>query len=223
VFEIQAEFHRFREPSIPIPPEIAALTGITTEMVAGKTIDPEEVAAFATGSALVVAHNASFDRRFLERLSNTFSVLPWACSMTQVDWAAEGYEGTKLAYLSIASGFFYERHRATTDCLAAIELLAAPLPLSGVPALAHLLNQARKSSWRIWAENSPFDLKDVLKARGYRWNAEGNASPRAWYVDVDDDKREAELTFLKKEIYQRDIDLLVQKMSAYNRFTDRRN
>jgi DNA polymerase-3 subunit epsilon len=223
IFEIQPAFHRFREPSIPIPPEITALTGITADMVGGKTIDPAEVTAFATGSALVIAHNAGFDRRFLERLNDTFSVLPWACSMTQVDWAGQGYEGTKLAYLSMAAGFFYDHHRAPNDCVAAIELLAAPLPTSGVPAMAGLLEKARRSSWRVWAENSPFDLKDLLKARGYRWNADGNAMPRAWYVEVDDDKLEAELAFLKGEIYQREINLLVQRLTAYNRFTDRPN
>lgn len=223
IFEIQPSFHRLRAPSIPIPPEITALTGITPDMVAGKSIDPAEVTAFATGSALVIAHNASFDRRFLERLSETFSVLPWACSMTQVDWAGQGYEGTKLTYLTMAAGFFYDRHRAPNDCVAAIELLAAPLPTSGAPAMAQLLEKARRPSWRVWAENSPFDLKDVLKARGYRWNADGNAMPRAWYVEVDDDKLEAELAFLKGEIYQREIDLLIQRLTAYNRFTDRPN
>jgi hypothetical protein len=98
IFEIQPPFHGFREPSVPVPAEITALTGITNEMLAGKSIDPAEVAAFATDSALVVAHNAEFDRRFLERLSDTFLTPPWACSMTQIDWATEGYEGTKLAY-----------------------------------------------------------------------------------------------------------------------------
>jgi DNA polymerase III subunit epsilon len=223
IFEIQSPFHRFREPTNPIPPEITAITGITSEMVAGKTIDIAEVTAFAAGSALVVAHNAAFDRRFLERLSDTFSVLPWACSMTQIDWAAQGYEGTKLAYLAGAAGFFYDRHRATNDCLAAIELLAAPLPTSGAPAMAHLLEQARRPSWRVWAENSPFNLKDVLKARGYRWNADGNPSPRAWYIELEDNKLEPELAFLKAEIYQREVDLLVERLTAYNRFTDRRN
>jgi DNA polymerase III subunit epsilon len=29
--------------------------------------------------------------------------------MTQIDWGAEGYAGTKLAYLATAAGFFYER------------------------------------------------------------------------------------------------------------------
>ena len=221
IFEIHPAFHRFREPSNPIPPEITALTGITADMVAGQSIDPAEVTAFATGSALVIAHNAAFDRRVLEKLSETFSVLPWACSMTQVDWAAEGYEGTKLAYLAGAAGFFYDRHRAPNDCMAAIELLASPLPTSGEPAMARLLERARRPTWRVWAENSPFDLKNILKARGYRWNAEGNPSPRAWYVEVEDEKLDAELTFLKSEIYQREIDLLVHRLTAYNRFTDR--
>jgi DNA polymerase-3 subunit epsilon len=66
-------------------------------------------------------------------------------------------------------------------------------------------------------------LKDVLKSRGYRWNADGNPSPRAWYIELEDDKLEPELAFLKAEIYQREIDLLVQRLTAYNRFTHRRN
>jgi DNA polymerase-3 subunit epsilon len=107
--------------------------------------------------------------------------------------------------------------------VAAIELLATPLPVSGVPAMAQLLEQARRPSWRVWAESSPFELKDILKARGYRWNANGNPSPRAWFVEVDDAKLAAELTFLKDEIYRRDVDLLVQRLTAYNRFTDRSN
>ena len=222
IFEIQPPFHGFREPAIAVPAEITALTGITHEMVAGKSINPAEVAAFATDSALVVAHNAGFDRRFLERLSDTFLALPWACSMTQIDWAAEGYEGTKLAYLAGAAGFFYDRHRATNDCVAAIELLAAPLPSSGAPAMAQLLEHARRPSWRIWAENSPFNMKESLKARGYRWNADGNPGPRAWHIELEDDKLEPELAFLKAEIYQREVDLRVHRLTAYNRFTDRR-
>lgn len=141
--------------------------------------------------------------------------------MTQVAWAEAGYEGTKLGYLAQASGFFYDRHRAVHDCLAAIELLARPLLSSGTTALAQLLQRARTPSWRIWAENSPFDFKDILKARGYRWNGDGNGSPRAWYIDVEDAAREAELAFLKTEIYQRDVDISPRRIDAYDRFSDR--
>ncbi len=222
IFEILPSYQSFNEPSGPITPTITAITGITDAMVAGHRIDAHAVASFVSGAALVIAHNAAFDRRFAERLSDAFVMKPWACSMSQVDWAGEGHEGTKLAYLATGAGFFYDRHRAENDCLAALELLASPLPRSGIAAMTQLLERARLPSWRIWAENSPFDLKDALKARGYRWNGDNTPSPRAWYIDVEHAQREAEIEYLRKEIYLRDVDLLIQRMDAYNRFSDRR-
>jgi DNA polymerase-3 subunit epsilon len=221
VFTVGESFQALRQPSQPISAEITAITGITDEMVAGQVIDPTAVVAFAAPASLVIAHNAAFDRRFLERFSPLFSTKPWACSLSQVDWAGEGYEGTKLAYLAQAAGFFYDRHRAVHDCLATVELLAGRLPRSGVTGLAQLLEAARVPSWRIWAENSPFDLKDLLKARGYRWNGDGGPQPRAWYIDVPDAQREAELHFLRTEIYRREINLLVKRFDAHDRFSDR--
>src|ERR1700761_4008295 len=202
IYGVGEPFQQLRQPSKPIPAEITAITGIDDAIVEGKAIDPEAVATFAAPAALVIAHNAAFDRKFLERYSETFNTKPWACSMSQVDWAAEGYEGAKLAYLATGAGFFYDRHRATHDCMAAIELLARTHPKGGRTGLAQLLEAARAPTWRIWAENSPFDLKDVLKARGYRWNGEGTATPRAWYIDVAEGARAEEEAFLKAEIYR---------------------
>lgn len=221
IFQIHEAFQRFRQPSLPILPAITALTGITNEMVVGQVIDPAEVMAFVGEAALVIAHNAAFDRRFVERLYDVFLSKPWACSMTQVDWGNEGYEGTKLAYLAMGAGFFYDRHRAANDCMAAIELLASRLPKAGVPAMRHLLERARRPSWRIWAESAPYDLKNALKARGYRWNGDENKSPRAWYIDVDDDVKERELIYLRTEIYKREFEPILRKITAYERFSDR--
>lgn len=221
VLTVEASFQALREPSRAIPPEITALTGIDDAMVAGQTIDPAEVAAFAGPAALVVAHNAAFDRRFLERFSDVFTTKAWACSMSQVDWAGEGYEGTKLGYLTTGAGFFHDGHRAMHDCQAAIALLARVHPRSGRTGLSLLLEQARRVTCRIWAENSPFELKDVLKARGYRWNSDGIGGPRAWYVDVPEADRETELAFLQAEIYRGEIDLLTRRIDAYDRFSER--
>lgn len=200
VYGIGESFQGFRQPSRPIPANITAITGITDAMVAGHHIDPAVVASFAASAAFVAAHNASFDRRFLERYSDVFKTKPWACSMSQVDWAGEGHEGVKLAYLASGAGFFYDKHRAVNDCAAAIELLSLPLPRSGVPALSVLLNAARLPTWRIRAEGAPFDLKDVLKARGYRWDDGSGGAPRAWFIDVIDADQDEELRFLQREI-----------------------
>lgn len=221
LYSVGDAFEQLRQPSKPISPEITALTGITDAMVEGRSIDPNEVATFAAPAGLVIAHNAAFDRRFLERFSEVFITKPWACSMSEIDWVGEGYEGTKLAYLAAGAGFFYERHRATHDCLAAIELLARRHPSSGRTGLQQLLERARQPSWRIWAENSPFDFKDVLKTRGYRWNGEGGGGPRAWYIDVPAEQKDAELNFLKVEVYQGEVDLLVRRIDAYDRFSTR--
>ena len=106
VLSVGEPFQSFQEPSEPLSPAITAITGITDAMVLGHHIDPETLAAFVAGAALIVAHNAAFDRRFAERLSEVFVPKPWACSLAEIDWSAEGFEGAKLAYLAMGGGGF---------------------------------------------------------------------------------------------------------------------
>lgn len=221
IFTVAEPFHQLNAPKEPISQEITAITGITQEMVAGHELDSYAVDAFVESVDLIVAHNAGFDRRFLERFSPAFEAKPWACSIQQVDWRSEGLEGTRLGYLVAGAGYFYDRHRAQNDCYAAIELLAKPLPRSGEPAFKQLLENARKATWRIWANYAPFELKDTLRERGYKWNPGNNGSLRAWFIDVPEDLKTAELDFLQNEIYRREVDVPTRRIDAYTRFSDR--
>jgi len=211
---------RLRQPSHPIPPEITAITGLTDADVAGQAIDPAEVAAIIEPAAIILAHNAGFDRPFAERAWPCFSVKPWGCSMSEVPWAEEGFDGLKLSYLAMAHGVFFDAHRAANDCLAALHILRRPLP-SGLTGLARLLQAARAPSWRIWAENAPYDLKDKLKARNYRWSDGGDGRPRSWWTDVADHQLEAELEHLRSEIYGVEVDLSPRRMTAFERYSAR--
>lgn len=169
----------------------------------------------------MIAHNASFDRRFLERFCPALVQNPWACSFSEVRWADEGFESAKLAYLAMSSGFYYDRHRAVHDCHAAIEILCRPLPVTGVYTLAALLTAARGTTLRCWAENSPFEFKDALKQRGYRWSGGEDGRPRAWWIDVAEADIEAEKAYLRVEIYKRDVSLPIAEITAFNRHSDR--
>jgi DNA polymerase-3 subunit epsilon len=74
---------------------------------------------------------------------------------------------------------------------------------------------------RLWAEQSPFDLKDVLKRRGYRWSDRADGRPRSWYVDLDESRLDDEIAFLKTEIYLSDVVPSVQTLTAFDRFSIR--
>jgi DNA polymerase III subunit epsilon len=145
----------------------------------------------------------------------------WGCSTTEVEWRKHGFEGSRLGYLLNGAGFFHRAHRAVDDCHALLEILAFELPTTGAPALALLLETARKKTMRIWAEQSPFELRDALKRRGYRWSEGSDGRPRSWYVDALEGAHEDEIAFLKSEIYLRDVEPRLQTLTAFTRFSAR--
>jgi DNA polymerase-3 subunit epsilon len=219
VLRVIGKFDALRQPTNPIPPEITALTGITDEMVAGRSIDPAAVDAFVAGTAIAVAHNAKFDRPIAEKAWRVFKTLNWACSLDQIPWRENGFEGTKLASLLMAAGLFADAQRAIGDCQALLHLLPRPFGAEGKPALATLLANARQTTIRIFAVDSPFDRKDLLKARGYRWSNGTNSCRRYWWRDVAERDLEAELAFLRAGVFLRPVDLPTQRLTARERYS----
>ncbi len=214
-------FSGLRQPWASIPAEVTRLTGIDDAMVAGHEIDGDDVAAFVRDVDVVVAHNARFDRPFAEARWPTFSRLPWACSCTGIEWGTEGFDGARLGHLLMQSGFFHAAHRAVDDAQATLHLLALPLPTSGRSGLSALLDLARVPTWRVWAERSPFEAKDVLKGRGYRWNPGGGGLPRSWYRDLHEDDVDAEVAYLERAVMGEGARPTVVPISARDRFTSR--
>jgi DNA polymerase-3 subunit epsilon len=61
-------YESFEDPGKPIPPQITEITGIDDSMVQGQRIDDAAVTALVEQADLIVAHNAGFDRPFVELL-----------------------------------------------------------------------------------------------------------------------------------------------------------
>lgn len=184
------------DPGRPLDPAITRLTGLSDADLAGQSIDEAEAVSVLSSAKIIVAHNASFDRPFIDRRLPAIAGKAWGCSMSDLDWPGLGFEGRKLSHLLVQCGWFFEAHRAENDVLALLYLLAHQTA-DGETMLCKLLTCAEKSSWRVHAIDSPFDSKDRLKARGYRWDA----AMKYWWREIARVELEAEQTWLKSDVY----------------------
>ena len=126
--KIVDRYDTFVDPGFPIPPYITQITGITDEMVAGA---PDFSAAvpdflrFAEGLTLV-AHNASFDMRFLMRDAARCGVDVTNSSSDTLRLARKKWPGLESYKLTALTERFSirqtEAHRAWCDAEAAAEL-----------------------------------------------------------------------------------------------------
>ena len=197
VIELLESWEGLQSPGVPLSEEVSRLTGLTDKDLDGKSIDWAEVDHLLDGVQLIVAHNAAFDRPFMERYSVAARNKPWGCSMSQVDWNKLGYPTRKLDVLSIYHGYFVDAHRAFNDANATLFLLTRRQPETDFPYLLELLENARKPVVHMKAKGSPFESKDALKQRGYGWNAK----KKFWHRMLFQDELKQEISWLEEAVY----------------------
>jgi DNA polymerase-3 subunit epsilon len=198
VVKIDRPYSWLEDPRRELPEDIVRLTGLTDAMLAGQVIDDEAAVRLLRSADFVCAHNARFDRGHVERRLPEAAGLAWACSCSEVDWRARGFDGRSLGWLLAQVGYFHGAHRAGDDVDAVIALLQHRLP-AGATALSEMLATAREPSWRFRAIGAAFELKERLRARGYRWDAE--REPKSWWREVPDARRTEEEWWLASHVY----------------------
>jgi DNA polymerase-3 subunit epsilon len=219
VGEVQV-YDGFEDPGRPIPPAITQLTGITDAQVRGQRLNEGEVARLLDGVDVVIAHNAGFDRPFVETRLPAFAHAAWACSWADVDWKSAGHSSAKLEHLVATLGWFYEAHRAEADCHALLNVLAQALPTSTTGTyLNSLWAAAQQTHHKLYATGAPFESKDVLKARGYRWDG----LQKVWLQILRSDAElEAELSWLADAVYLgQAARVRVETLDARHRYSTR--
>ena len=211
-------YESFEDPGKPIPPTITEITGINDEMVRGQRIDDARVNEMVQAADLIVAHNAAFDRPFVEARLPIFASRAWNCSFAGIDWKAQGSGSAKLEFLAHERGWFYDAHRALVDCHALLQVLASPLR-DGQTGLARLIAGAKQTRFKLQATGASFEAKDLLKARGYRWDSE----QRVWWTHLaGEDALQQESLWLKSQVYgQRPARLQLERQSSLVQFSNR--
>jgi DNA polymerase-3 subunit epsilon len=211
-------YESFEDPGKPIPQAITEITGIDDSMVRGQRIDDARVAELVQAADLIVAHNAGFDRPFVEARLPVFAGKAWNCSFAGIDWKGQGSGSAKLEFLAHERGWFYDAHRALVDCHALLQVLAAPLK-AGPSGLSALIDGATRTRYKLRATGAPFEAKDALKSRGYRWDTEN----RVWWITLmGQEALEQEAQWLKSNAYNgRSARVQVEAQSALVQFSSR--
>ena len=169
--EVIGTFQTLVNPGVSIPPLISALTGITDPMVADE--EPIEVVLPCLlefiGRAVLVAHNASFDRRFVQanlerhgyqRLANrVVCTARLARKLLPRDEVPNVRLATLAAYLGSTVA---PCHRALTDARATVDVFHALLELAGSYGVLALEDLIEFPSARAGANFKKVHLADRL-------------------------------------------------------------
>ncbi|MBY5971436.1 hypothetical protein KUV28_03725 [Ferrimonas balearica] len=213
IVEVERPKSWLEEPSSEIPPAIVKITGIDRSQVSGRSFADDEITAALETADVIIAHNAQFDRPFVDRRFSQLDSKIWACSLTQIDWLNLGFDGRNLGYLLMQSGMFFGGHRAANDVAAVVALLRQDAGASG-SILNVLLTRVLETSVRVEAVGAPFEKKDALKSHGFAWNTK----ERFWAMEVPETELNHLLEWLENMIYMGRGAPRVQKVSPRDRF-----
>lgn len=167
-----SSFSAFHQPKKSIPPHIVELTGINDRMVEGTSIDWEQFDRFISDSAVVIAHNAYFDRPFVDLYSQVSNQAVWGCSQSQIPWRT-WFPSTSLFVLSLVHGYFVSAHRALNDVDATLRLLTFSSPNEqGSPYLRYILDDSRIKRVLVFArfDYGQQESRDIISKKGFRFD-----------------------------------------------------
>ena len=189
-------YQSFNDPEELISPVITRITGITNKDVEGHSLDWEIISSMLNKADIVVAHNATFDRGFMDRCLPLSKEKVWACSVNDINWSQRGFNAKGQEILCIWHGFYYESHRAMYDVDALIHLVTYDVKGQKKASL-ELISNSVKPTYKIAAINSPYEKKDLLKLRNYRWNS----VKRYWWKNIFFEDLESEKEWMADNIY----------------------
>ena len=158
-----------QQPSSPLPKIITEITGFTDGDLEGHTIDWSRVSKIFSHCQFIIAHNASFDRKWIDAaLRKAGHPAPsdaiWGCSMSQVDWTRVCRCSKALEVLCAWHGFYYDSHNAVADVDATLHLLR------NEGYMKEMLSNAMAPDYHVFAANSLREENTILKSGRYRWN-----------------------------------------------------
>lgn len=165
-----------REPTRPMSAAVERIVGIPASDLARKTLDLGLIAKMLEGCALVVAHNAAFDRSFAVPYVPVFGQLAWSCSLKDIDWlGSEQQQKASIDHLLVLYGLKASNGTTKADCEALVQVLGRPLPVSGLTGFEAILASARLARYRFSVPDVGTESGAALAALGFEFDPNANA------------------------------------------------
>lgn len=140
VISILDEYRGMREPGCRIHPRAKRVHKIEEHQLEGKQLDCSRIEAMVHRADILLAHNASFDRRFVCSLFPLAGRKEWLCTMNSYPWTAQGFPNRKLDDILRIVGIQRGRsHRAMDDTKALLELMSRQAGGSGSKTYLHTI------------------------------------------------------------------------------------
>ncbi len=207
------QYESFQDPEEYIDEKVSMVNGITNDMVDGHAINWDSVEEIMESADLIIAHNAGFDRAFMDRYLPISKEKIWICSVNDVDWLSRGFTSSKQELLCIWHGFYYDSHRAMSDVDALINLITHPSNETNKPVL-DLIENASNPIYKVSAINSPYETKDILKSNGYFWNGD----QKCWWKNLLLGEIESEKRWLADNVYGGHFMGIVEEISLTDKY-----
>lgn len=157
---------KLQTPSTPLSTGVTRTAWLADANVANQHIRADFIVERFKTAKLVIAHNATFDRRIVERPWPRLPSRSWTCSTSESDWLARNAAGRRLGDRPMLHDMFYSGRRSILNSLA-------------------LLTAARRTSTIILAADTSFAASRILNCRGSRRSPDPKGSWRSTTLDND--------------------------------------
>lgn len=121
------EYTGLREPNVKIHPKAKQVHGLDKSHLKNKSLDKNKCIQIFSKANFIIAHNSSFDKRFIKKHFDYFTDNKkiWLCSCKDIPWRKYGFNSAKLQNLLKKHNIKIEKeHRAKDDTKALMELLS---------------------------------------------------------------------------------------------------
>ena len=193
LLRIVDRYQGLQEPTFELAPQAAEVLGYDNSFLVGHRFDVQRISAMVQACELVVAHNAGFDRPFVEMAVPAFCQRQWVCSLCDIDWwHLQAQEAASVEYLARRSGYVLEGFAPREVADAMVLILAQPLPVTRETGFAALISVAKGPFTKFVIDDPLRKLAPLMDAHGLVYSEHD----KTWSVVLASEEAEAFQDFL---------------------------